>query len=107
MANYLLLYHGGGSMENATPDQQAAAMQAWTTWFDGLGSSVVDGGNPISRGWTVSKDGTEDHAGANPATGYSVISAESMDKALILAKGCPHLQQGGTIEICETFNIQT
>jgi hypothetical protein len=107
MANYLLLYHGGGSMENAPAEEQDKVMQAWMSWFEGLGSAVVDGGNPISRGWTISKDGTEDHAGSNPATGYSVISADSMQQALVLAKGCPHLAQGGSIEICETVNIQT
>jgi hypothetical protein len=107
MAKYLLLYHGGSDMAQATPEQQQQVMQAWTTWFDGLGSSVVDGGNPISRGWTLSKDGTEDGAGANPATGYSVINADSMEQARILATSCPHLQTGGSIEICETVNIQT
>jgi len=105
MANYLLVYHGGETMENATPEQQGQVMQAWTTWFEGLGSSVVDGGNPVSRAWTLSKDGTEDNGGANPATGYSVISADSMDAALVMAKGCPHLAAGGTIEICETMNV--
>jgi hypothetical protein len=105
MANYLLVYHGGGSMENASPEEQQKTMSAWMQWFEGLGSSVVDGGNPISRGWTVSKDGTEDNAGANPATGYSVISADSMQQALVLAKGCPHLTAGGSIEICETESV--
>ena len=107
MAKYLLLYHGGGDMAQATPEQQQQVMQAWVAWFDGLGSSVVDGGNPISRAWTVSKDGTEDNAGPNPATGYSVINADSMEQARILSKGCPHLQTGGSVEICETVNIQT
>jgi len=102
MANYLLVYHGGSMPE--TPEEQANVMQAWTTWFEGLGSSVVDGGNPVGRAWTVSKDGTVEGGGANPATGYSVISADNMDAALIQAKGCPILASGGSIELCETFN---
>ena len=104
MANYLLVYHGGQTLENATPEQQARTMQDWTNWMEGLGSSLIDGGNPISRGWTISKDGTEEHAGSNPATGYSVISAESMDKAHLFAKNCPHIASGGTVQLCETFN---
>ncbi len=105
MAKYLLIYHGGDSMENASPEQGAAVMQAWMDWFAKLGPAVADGGNPIGRAWTVSKDGTTEDAGANPATGYSVLEAESMQAALEMAMGCPHLAANGTIELCETFEV--
>ena len=101
MANYLLVYHGGNE---PGAEDGAAVMQAWMTWMGSLGDHLVDGGNPISRGWTLSKDGTEENAGANPATGYSVIKADNMQQALELAAGCPHLQANGTIELCETFD---
>lgn len=104
MANYLLVYHGGGNMQDASAEQQAAVMNAWMTWFGTLGDAVVDGGNPIGRAWTVSKAGTTEDGGANPATGYSVLKAETMQAALEMASGCPHLADGGTIELCETFN---
>ena len=102
MANYLLAYHGGS--EPSTPEEGQAVMQAWMSWMGGLGSALVDGGNPIGRGWTVSADGTEETQGSNPVTGYSVIAADSMQAALELAQGCPHLQAGGTIELCETVD---
>ena len=59
MANYLLLYSGGKMPESEA--EQAAAMQAWTSWFGQLGSSLVDGGNPTTcqeetcpdQGWPV------------------------------------------------------
>jgi hypothetical protein len=38
-------------------------------------------------------------------TGYSIIQAGSLDAAVELAKGCPILESGGSIEVCETFNI--
>lgn len=102
MANYLLVYHGGNPP--SSPEEGQAVMQDWMTWMGGLGSAMVDGGNPISRAWTLSNDGTEEGGGANPATGYSVISADSMQAALEIAQGCPHLKSGGTIEIGETFD---
>lgn len=102
MTNYLLVYHGGS--EPSTSEEGQAVMQAWMGWMGGLGSSLVDGGNPIGRAWTLSKDGTEETGGSNPATGYSVISAESMQAALEMAQKCPHLAAGGTIEICETID---
>lgn len=105
MANYLLVYHGGATMENATPEQQAETMRSWQSWMGGLGSKLIDSGNPISRAWTRSTDGTTEGGGANPATGYSIVTADSMQDALDMTTGCPHLASGGTIEICETFNV--
>jgi hypothetical protein len=104
MANYLLVYHGGGASE-MTPEQQAGVMEAWTNWFSSFGSAVVDGGNPVGRNWSVNASGTTEDGGANPATGYSVIKADSMQAALDATKGCPIIAGGGTVEICETFNV--
>jgi hypothetical protein len=42
--------------------------------------------------------------GQNPVSGYSVIKADSLDAAVKLAKDCPVLLGGGTIEVAETFN---
>jgi hypothetical protein len=102
MPNYLLIYHGGN--EPSSSEDGQAVMQAWMDWMGGLGAALVDGGNPITRGWTVSSDGTEETQGSNPATGYSVITADSLQAALELSTGCPHLKAGGTIELCETIN---
>jgi hypothetical protein len=33
-----------------------------------------------------------------------VIEADSLDAAVTLARGCPLLRTGGTIEVCETFS---
>ena len=82
-----------------------AGLNALRNWFAGLGAAVADGGNPISRAWTVSTDGTTEDGGANPATGYSVLTADSMQAALEMAKGCPHLASGGSIELAETYNV--
>jgi hypothetical protein len=54
---------------------------------------------------TVSKGGAvSDTGGANPVTGYSVIKADTIDAAVQLAKACPILQDGGSVEVCETFS---
>ena len=102
MANYLLAYHGGGTPE--TPEAQAAQMTAWMGWFGSMDDTVVNNGNPVGRAWTVQSDGTLEGGGANPVSGYSVIKADNMDAALKMAKGCPIIASGGTVELCETFN---
>ncbi len=104
MANYLLVYHGGGMPENE--EEGAKVMQAWMTWMGGLGDAMVDGGNPIGMAKTIAANGTvSDGGGANPATGYSVLKADSLEDAVAKSKGCPILMSGGSVEVCETFEV--
>ncbi len=104
MTNYLLIFHGGGAPEGE--EAQADVMTAWTRWYDEMGEAVVDGGNPISQAVTVDADGAG-HAGGgpNPATGYAIIRADSMDEAVAHARKSPHLSSGGSVEVAETFPI--
>ncbi|MEO8510032.1 MAG: hypothetical protein ABI534_02200 [Chloroflexota bacterium] len=103
MATYMLVYHGGGSPSSDT--EREAVTAAWTQWFTDLGAATVDRGNPTSHSMTVSTDGSvADGGGANPATGYSILSAGSLESAAKLAKGCPHLATGGSVEVAEIFD---
>jgi hypothetical protein len=104
MAKYLLLYRGGSMPE--TDEAQAAVMKAWDAWFHELGSAVADGGNPFTPGAAkaIAADGAVSDANST-ASGYSVIEADSLDSATTLAKGCPVLQGGASIEVFETFDV--
>ena len=102
MANFLLVYRGGSQPESEAAG--AEVMNAWMAWFGQLGDSVVDGGNPISMGKTIASNGSVSDGGASGLTGYSVLSAGSLDEATEKAKGCPHLKAGGSVEVYETFN---
>ena len=104
MAKYLLVYHGGSMPEGEAA--QSEVMAAWGTWFQNLGPALADGGNPVSQTKSIASDGSvSDGGGANAATGYSLIEADSLDAAAGLAKGCPVLQSGGSVEVAETFDV--
>jgi hypothetical protein len=103
MANYLLAYKGGSMA--ATDEERKLAMAAWGAWFGGLGAAVVDPGNPFGPSATVAGD-TSVSAGAQSAlTGYSVLSADSLQAAGELVKGCPVLVAGGSVEVYETIPV--
>jgi hypothetical protein len=105
MAKFVLLY-SGGSMP-ATEAEQAAVLQAWGAWYDGIGSAVVDPGNPFTPvAKSIASDGTvSDGPAGTMASGYTIISADSLDAATGMAKTCPVLQSGGQISVYETFNV--
>jgi hypothetical protein len=105
MADYLLLF-GGGSMPE-TDAEQAAVMEAWTTWFNDLGDAVKDQGNPFSgQAQNIASDGSVGGGTLAPtASGYTILSADSLDDALNMAKGCPVLQGGAQISVYETLAV--
>ena len=85
----------------------AAVMKAWGAWYEGLGSAVVDPGNPFNPGAkSIASDGT---VGNGPTvamvSGYTIVQAESFDAAVRMAQSCPVLQGGSDISVYETFEV--
>ncbi len=105
MAQFVLLYSGGGMAESEA--EQASVMQAWGAWFGGLGAALVDGGNPFTTAAkSIASNGrVSDGPVGTLATGYSILKADSLGAAVELAKGCPVLQTGGQITVYETFPV--
>ena len=97
MKKFVYLYFGGNPP--ATPEAGKAIMADWMSYFQNMGDKIVDGGAPLGPHKSVGGKST-----ANPS-GYSIVNAASLDDAVKLTKGHPHLKMGGTIEVCETQPI--
>ena len=105
MSKYAFAYHGGPGMAS-TEEEMAEIMAAWGAWFGELGGAIVDGGAPVGQASTVASDGSvTDGGGANPITGYTIVSADSLEVAVALAKGCPALPGGGSVEVAELIDM--
>lgn len=104
MSDYVLLFQGGSMPE--TEEAQKQVMDAWTSWFTTLGSAVKDPGNPFSgAAKSIAADGAVSDGGGGSASGYTILTADSLDEATALAKGCPVLQGGASITVHETFDV--
>ena len=104
MADYIFAYHGGEKPES--PEAGEAMMAKWKAWLGGLGDAVVNPGTPLGLSRTVSASGVADDGGPNPLQGFSVVRAQSMDAALEMARNCPTLDLGGTIEVAEMMQMK-
>jgi len=103
MAVYLLAFHGGGMPESE--EERGKVMAAWGAWFEASGGAIKDPGNPVGQTRTVAPDGSvSSGGGANPVSGYTLVEADSMDRAVQIAKACPVLMGGASSEVAETFN---
>lgn len=99
MGNYMVIYSGGMGMA-AEPEEQEKIMAEWGAWYDRMGASIVDGGSPFAEAKHLKGNGVEDGPlGDTPATGYTVISADSLEAAAAACEGHPHLNHGGQVQV--------
>ena len=103
MPDYIFAYHGGKRPE--TPEAGADLMARWRAWMAGISESVVNPGAPVGMSKTVSSGGVADDGGSNPLSGYTVVKADSIEAAVEMAKGCPHLDHG-TIEVAPLMDME-
>jgi len=81
MGKYVYIYYAGSS--------DGGSNEAWGKWFSDLGDKLVDPGNPFGDGGQAVHAGGVMDVQDKPATGYSIVTAGSMDEATDMAKGCP------------------
>lgn len=101
MSNFVFIYYNNGVREGMTAEQSKSE---WMGWFTKLGDKVVDAGNPFnSGGKAVEKSGVSTIENW-PATGYSIVKANSLDEAAEMAKGCPVLEEpDGAVRVYEAL----
>ncbi len=102
MGKYVLVYKGGQMAESE--EERSAVMAKWGAWFQGLGDSVVDIGNPFAGSLSVSADGSNG-APASALGGYSILNASSLEDAIAKTDGCPILSVGGGVDVYEAIEM--
>ena len=102
MGKYVFAYKGGGVPESE--EEGARLMQAWMAWLGGLGDDTLDAGNPFGGSAAVTAGGSNGAAGS-ALSGYSIVSASSLDDAVAKAAGCPIFASGGGVDVYETLEM--
>ena len=76
-------------------------MARYKRWLADLGDAAVSPMNPLKHTQTLLPDGTTIEGSATGMSGYTLIAAESMEQAVAIARACPFLDVGGTLEVGE------
>lgn len=109
MKKYLVLYKApidaSERMIASTPEQQAEGMKAWMAWAKKCGKHLVDLGQPLAHGISLSSKGST--SAQSQVGGFSILQAENREAALQLLQGHPHLawNEACTIELHEAQPI--
>ncbi|WP_340162317.1 hypothetical protein [uncultured Hoeflea sp.] len=104
MPKFVFAYHGAPQFKSK--QDGADHMVAWRNWMTGLGDAVVDPGVPVGKSMTVSSTGVEEGGGSNPLAGVTIVQADTIEAAVTMARACPHITAGGTIEVAEAMDME-
>lgn len=106
MAKYVLVYSGGMGME-MEPEVQKQVMEEWGAWYGQMGEAIVDGGAPFGASKNVTSSGIGDGPlGDTPATGYTIIEADTLDAAAKACEHHPHVKHGGAVQVFTWIDMQ-
>jgi hypothetical protein len=90
---FVLLHYG---FEKPTPE----IMAAWGKWFEAMKDNIVDMGGHFSKGREISRAGTKDlPLGPESITGFTIVSAASLDDAETMARSNPFISSIRVYEI--------
>jgi hypothetical protein len=106
MAKFLFVYRSApATMRNLSPEEMQQTMQKWSTWIsEGMQKGwMLDPGDALTEEGRVVKpkvvtDGPFVES-KEVVGGFSIIQAETVAAAAELAKGCPGLLNGGSVEV--------
>lgn len=105
-SQYLLLFRNQAWYQELSPEEIQRVMTDWMAWFDGLvaegrclgGQSLEQDGRVIHGADRHITDGP--YAESKEAVaGYFIVLVEDMDEALEIARKCPGLPYGSTVEV--------
>lgn len=106
MKEFLLIFRADyTNAPSGTPEEMKAITQKWMDWIAGIDArnQLSNRGNRLENtGRVLKMDLTTDGPFCEMKEivgGYTLIRADSLDEAEALAKGCPILPLGGSVEI--------
>lgn len=110
MAKFLFIYRNSAEMDQTppSPEMMQQILATWGKWMEQVAKNgnLVDGGDGLQpTGKKVKPGGVVSDGPFIEAKelvgGYSIVQADSYEKACEFAKTCPILSYGGWVEVRE------
>ncbi len=103
MSQCVIVYLGGD--QPSSPEGGKQHFSKYMKWLSSLGDAAVSPANPLRNTSTVNSDGSVTTEGTTEMSGFTIIEADSMEAALLIAKACPFLDIGGSLEVSELMQM--
>lgn len=103
MSKYIITYLGGD--KPSSPEEGKQHFSKYMNWLSSLGNSAISPANPLKNTSRVNSDGSVTSGGETSMSGFTIIETDSMESALSIAKSCPFLEIGGSLEVSELIQM--
>jgi hypothetical protein len=112
MKDFMFIFRNKNDRPQPTPEEMQNIMQQWMGWIDKLKKqNVYSAGEPLTPPGKVVK-GNEATITDGPFAeskevvgGFFIVKANSLEEATELAKDCPDLPNGGSVEVREIMKM--
>ena len=94
---FLLLLHQPGALPDRSPHEQEERVQQYRDWAGGIAEEgKLAAGEKLAdrEGEALGDDGRFELEGADVIGGFFIVAASDYDEALMIARTCPHLDEG-------------
>ena len=112
MKDFMFIFRNGTEKSSSSPEEMQNNMQLWFAWVDKLknqgiyvaGEPLTPPGKVLKGKQTVITDGPFAES-KEVVGGFFIIKADTLEQAAELAKDCPDLPVGGTVEVREVMKM--
>ena len=115
MKDFALVFRNeAGSETRISPETFAALQTDWQKWVGGIAAQgkLTSPGSRLGLNGRVIKPGSIVDNGLHAeiketVRGFHVVKADSIEEAIEIAKGCPILTVGGSVEVRDIIPVET
>lgn len=112
MKDFMFIFRNSPENSNASPEEMQSNMQEWFAWVDKLknqaiyiaGEPLTPPGKVLKGKQTVITDGPFAES-KEIVGGFFIVKADTLEQAAELAKDCPDLPFGGSVEVREVMKM--
>lgn len=107
LSQYLLIFRENEDAPDIAPEEMEAMFATWMAWAERLGAvGKYDGGNPLTEQGKVVRGASGESITDGPFVeakevlcGYFLVKAADLEEACTIAKDCPGLPRGMSVEV--------
>ncbi len=114
MNKFMLIFHNevAQTAMNPSPEEMQTEMQRWNEWIGGIAAqgkfvgtdALIPTGKVMRGSQHITTDGPYSE-GKEVIGGYSLVTADTIEEAMELAKGCPIFRGEGAVEVRPVVNF--
>jgi hypothetical protein len=112
MKDFMFIFRNKTDRPQPTPEEMQKIMQLWMGWIDKLKQkNIYSAGEPLTPPGKVVKGNNATVTDGPFAEskevvgGFFIVKANSLEEATELAKDCPDLPNGGSVEVREIMKM--